>query len=213
MNEVNPKHRRYWQIAMWIGLSLASGVGGHFVHYGLDRARWHWIGKEKMLLFLQSESGDRRIAKLMVRYSETYELDPLFLAAVVWRESSFKPGASSERGAKKIDAGGLDRGLGGMSEAAAKELLKDYLHYAKEYRRVAGAASRLYEIDLNLELTAANLRRILDEHPVTYDQFDAYSWYNSGDEGKGSLQNVMAVKQRYHIYAKRLREFDWRKAR
>lgn len=204
------KHRM--KIVILAGF-LAGGTCMELARVALRNTRQHWSPAEKLLLFVQSECGDRRVSKLLMRYAQQYEIDPLAFLAVIWKESGFNPQANSKRAKGRIDEGGLDRGLGGLCEDTAKRLLRDYLHYNREARRIAEAPSRLYASDLNLDITGANLRRLLDEHKSCHDIWDAYKFHNSGDEGKGSLKNVTAVKDRYYLYRRKFRRFDWRKAR
>ena len=210
---ITPKQRemlRKGAIAVACLCCFGLGMGGRSAQ---RKYRNHWTPKARMLLFIQAQAGDERVAKLIMRYADEYALDPLAFASIIWQESKFNPGASNPRPAEYMDAGKLDRGLGGLSEKQALFVLRNYLHWEKEYRRVKVTPSKLYDPDLNLAITGANLRRLLDQHTSCHDIWDAYKFHNSGDKGKGSLQNVTAVKDQFHDYVDDLKEFDWRKAR
>jgi hypothetical protein len=209
-----PWKNRLFVHGKYAAIILAAFLCGVGTPAGVDYAhRRHWTSRGKLLLFMRSEIGSTRIAKLIMRYSEQYELDPLAFMAVIWRESKFKPNAHGKRPSGYMGAGDDDRGLGGLYWVTAQHVAETVFKDKALARKIKASPAVLYEPDLNLDITAANLRRLLDHHKSVHDIWDAYMFHNSGDEGKGSLENVTAVKDRYHHYRRKLERFNWRKAR
>lgn len=201
---------KYGNIAAWI---LGGIVVGSSVAPVQDYTRRHGTPRAKLLLFMRSETGCTRSAKLLMRYAEEHHLDPLAFMAVIWRESNFNPNAHGKRPQGYMGAGDSDRGYGGLYWKTAALIARTEWHDKELARKIRQSPAILYQPDLNMDLTGANLRRLLDEHRFVYDFWDAYARHNSGDEGRGSLENVTAVKNRYYYYKRKLRDFDWRKAR
>ncbi len=167
----------------------------------------------RMMLFLRTETGSTRTAKLLMRYSQEYDISPLAFAAVIWQESKFKASASGIRPKGAMGAGDSDRGMGGMWWVRACEIAEKLWKDKALADAIRDRPQILYQPDLNLDLTAANLGDLLDTHKSVHDIFDAYKFHNAGEGGKGSLRNVTAVKDRYWYYRRKFAKFDWRKAR
>lgn len=213
LQEQQVTRMRFRRLIPYVSLSVAFLAIGMSVDPVKQLYRRNWSSTSRLLLFMRSETGSTRIAKLMMRYAEEYELDPIAFMAVIWQESRFNVNAHAKRPEGYMGAGDDDRGLGGLYWRTAEHIVKTQWNDKDLARQIRNSPAVLYEPDLNLSLTAANLRRLLDDHESVHDMWDAYAYHNAGDNGKGSLENVAAVKNRYFHYQRKLAKFDWRSAR
>jgi len=196
----------------WPCVALLVGV----LIGGIATQSTRWISSLqdfRMLLFLRTETGSTRTAKLLLRHAKDYDIPPLAFAAIIWQESKFKANASGIRPKGAMGAGESDRGMGGMWSVRAAEIAENIWHDKELADLIRSRPQILYQPDLNLDLTAANHRDLLDTHKSVHDIFDAYKFHNAGESGKGSLKNVTAVKDRYYHYRRKYDAFNWRKAR
>lgn len=205
--------RQYWRPAVHsiVGtLIMASGAFAGSAAWD----RFTTARDAEVLLFLEGEVGDKRLAKGILRYSRDFDLDALAVTAIVWKESSYRQMAHEKRKGNDDPDGGFDRGYMGISWKRAIDVCEKFLRWPKEAARIRRDPKRLYDSELNLTIGCANLRWLLDTHASCHDHFDAYCWHNAGPSAEnGSYRNVAAMKDKYFRLSEKWDAFSWRNAR
>ena len=103
---------------------------------------------------------------IMIReVGQKYAVDPMLLKAIIWRESTFRPGKVGKNG---------ERGLMQVTEAAASD-------WARQNKRPGFVPTDLYSPRVNIEVGAWYLKKALQRYaskddPVTF----ALAEYNAG---------------------------------
>jgi soluble lytic murein transglycosylase len=155
---------RLIRIGVWIAIAfLATGT--------------HLLAQSSTPSVAENEN---RYNALILKYANTHRIHPMFVKAVIWRESNFQRNAIGKAG---------EIGLMQITEGAA-------IDWAKEHRCRVPTRSEMFDPDTNLTIGVwylARARNYWSWHP--YHHFLALCEYNAGRTGMRSLVSFSGNRQ------------------